>query len=756
MKNKPVTTDLVLIGGGHAHAIALRMFGMKPLPGVRLTLVTEVSETAYSGMLPGRVAGFYADGDCHINLSGLAEFAQAQLYLDRVVGLDLAAKQILCANRPPVAFDVVSIDIGSTPTLPMPLATVGAMVPAKPVPQFLHRWDQWVAQVKAEPGRSRRLAIVGGGAGGVELALNMQRQLHAILAAARQPLSTIEIHLIHRGDQVLPRHNVWVRDRFRQILHQRQIRVHWNEEVETVNQHQIRCRSGLELVFDFGAWVTQASAPDWLAKAGLATDDKGFVLVNDGLQSCSHPAVFAAGDIATMGDHPCPKAGVFAVRQAKPLVNNLRRYLQGRSLRPYRPQKRYLSLIGTGQQEAVASWDRWGWQSGWLWRWKEHIDRQFIARLNELPEMMTAGGDRVTPSPTTSVTESLPTMYCAGCGSKVPRSVLERVLHRIQQEAGNPSGPSPLIGLAAPDDAAVIQVPPERALVQTVDYFSALVNDPYTFGQIAANHALSDVFAMGATPHSALAIATIPHGTTSKIEETLYQLLAGALSVLHEAGATLIGGHTVEGDELAFGLTCNGLVLPHQILRKSGMQSGQALILTKAIGTGTLFAAKRQRRARGWWLDAAMQSMQQSNQGAVLLLQRYGATACTDVTGFGLVGHLLEMVQAAQVAVELELAAIPLLPGALHTVEQGILSSLQAQNQQAAQLIANRQQVCDRPQFPLLFDPQTAGGLLATVPIHQAPACVAALHQAGYGQSAVIGRVQPLTDPAHPIAIIPA
>lgn len=750
---EPITTDLVLVGGGHSHALALRMFGMNPLPGVRLTLVTEASETTYSGMLPGRVAGFYSDEDCHINLFGLADFAQAQFYQDRAIGLDLANKQVICAHRPPVAFDVVSIDIGSTPHIPEGLGFGMPVIPAKPVTQFLHQWDAIAAQVHANPTQPLRLAIVGGGAGGVELALNLQRRLHDILTAAQQSVAGLNIYLIHRGDQVLPRHNPWVRDRFQQILRQRNIQVYLNETVNTVEPQVIRCASGLELPCDFVMWVTQASAPDWPAKAGLATDAQGFIQVQDTLQSCSHPWVFAAGDIAVQVNHPRPKAGVFAVRQAKPLVENLRRYLQGRSLQPYHPPKHYLSLIGTGQSTAIAAWNGWGWEAAWLWHWKEHIDRRFMRRLNQLPDMTAPMGDRSTRETSPSSTKNLPKMYCAGCGSKVGSSVLERVLQRIQTESYNPETAAPLIGLAQPDDAAVIQVSADSAIVQTVDYFTALMNDPYTFGQIAANHALSDVFAMGATPHSALAIATLPHGTPRKLEETLYQLMSGALTVVHSAGATLIGGHTLESNELAFGLTCNGLINPEQLLRKSGSQPGQALILTKAIGTGTLFAAKMQGRARGWWLDGAIQSMQQSNQAAVQCLQQHGAIACTDVTGFGLVGHLLEMLRVAPIAAELELAAIPLLPGALRTIEQGIFSSLQHQNQQAAQFIANQAQFSDRPEFPLLFDPQTAGGLLATVPTAQASACLAALRQAGYSHSAVIGFTVPPRDSTHPLIL---
>jgi len=774
-QSQPIFKDLVLLGGGHSHAIALRMFGMKPMPGVRLTLLTEASDTAYSGMLPGHVAGFYSREECHIDLRRLAQFAGAQFYVDRAIGLDLAKKQVLCANRPPVGFDILSINLGSTPKLPDCIGDRDAIIPAKPVRQFLERWDQVVQETTQAPETVRTIGIVGGGAGGVELALTMQHHLQQILGAAQQPLTNLVVHLFQKEATLLPTQTRWVRDRFHALLTQRGIQLHIQETVCAVQPQRLTCESGLKVACDYIFWVTQAAAPDWLAKSGLAADEDGFVLVDDALRSLSHPDVFAAGDSATMLNHPRPKAGVFAVRQGKPLVDNLRRTVHNKPLKPFRPQTQYLSLIGTGDGSAIAARGSFGWQSTLLWRWKDWIDRAFMQRFSELPQMegsegrgvgsgewgVGSGGsdgflavsDASTQAKTQTQTASA--MRCAGCGAKVGSSILGRVLQRVQQERGShPERSDILIGLEAPDDAAVVQVPAGLVMVQTIDYFPALLNDPFVFGQISANHALSDLFAMGAQPQSALAIATIPYAQPANVEETLYQLLSGAMSVLHQAEAVLIGGHTTEGAELAFGLSCNGLAQPDRLLRKSGMKPGQALILTKAIGTGTLFAAQMQLQAKGRWLDGAIASMLQSNQQAATCLLEHHATACTDVTGFGLMGHLVEMVQASKVAVTLNLAAIPLLKGALEMVEKGILSSLQPQNLQALQAIANASAVNTQPHFPLLFDPQTSGGLLAAVPLEESDRCLAALHALGYRHSTIIGYTLPLSEQAKPITIV--
>ncbi len=744
----PIAKDIVLVGGGHSHAIVLRLWGMRPVPGVRLTLISEASDTPYSGMLPGYVAGVYSRDACYIDLRSLCNFAGAQFYVDRVVGLDLQAQQVLCAHRPPVRYDFLSIDIGSTPHLPCPpeMAADARSIPAKPIRHLLEGWQRVRDRVAQSPERPLALAVVGGGVGGVELTLAVQHALSRILQESGQPQTHLAIALIHRGRELLPSHNLWVRDRVRQVLQGRGVALHLGETVLNARTGagglMLACASGLELPCEFALWVTQATAAPWIAASGLAVDDAGFLAVDGTLRSLSHANVFAAGDVATMVATPRPKAGVFAVRQGKPLYENLCRAVRGEALRSFVPQTRFLSLIGTSDGSAIASWGRWGWQSPLLWQWKDRIDRAFMAKFSDLPlhSTMTPPQGRVlTPSKPIS-TDRQPIMYCAGCASKVGSTILTQTLQRLRAE-GYATGDRPDIplGLDAPDDAAAIRIASDRLLVQTVDWLPSFLNDPYLFGQIATHHALGDLYAMGAQPHSALAIATLPHATAPCLAETLYQLLAGALTVLQAAGATLSGGHTTEGNVLALGLTCNGTVAPERLLRKGGMHPGEVLVLTQAIGTGTLFAAAMGGRAKARWIDGAIAAMSQSNREAAACLARYGATACTDVTGFGLAGHLLEMARASGVSVRVDLGAVPLLEGATATAAAGWLSSLHPQNTGAMPFVSREQR--DRPEVLLLFDPQTAGGLLASLPRERVADCLTALRAAGYLHSAAIGDV---------------
>ncbi|ACK66625.1 pyridine nucleotide-disulfide oxidoreductase family protein [Rippkaea orientalis PCC 8801] len=381
--------NLVLIGGGHSHAIALKLWGINPLSGVRLTLITDVYQTPYSGMLPGYVAGFYTFEETHINLSTLAQFSHAQFYLDQAIGLDLINHQVICANSPPISFDYLSLDIGSIPTMINVPGASEYAIPAKPVPTFLAAWNDFVKTVINSPHKNYSISIVGGGAGGVELALNMHSRLSHILQEHQQPLENLMINLFHQGETILTGHNFSVSKIVETILKQRKINLYLRQKVVQISAisqsiYEIQCESKLKVNCNIIFWVTQASAANWIKASGLTTNEKGFILVNNYLQSVSHPHIFAAGDIATINNYPRPKAGVFAVRQGKPLFDNLQRMILRKSLKPYYPQKLYLSLIGTGDKNAIASWGFLGYRSPILWTWKDYIDREFMEGFKNL------------------------------------------------------------------------------------------------------------------------------------------------------------------------------------------------------------------------------------------------------------------------------------------------------------------------------------------------------------------------------------
>src|SRR5271170_7497051 len=374
----PIAQDLVLVGGGHAHVHVLKRFGMRPAAGVRLTLITRDLETPYSGMLPGYVAGFYRFEECHIDLVRLARFAEARLIHDEAVGLDRAARQVICRNHPPIRYDVVSLDIGSTPRPGDVPGAAEHTISVKPIDRFAARWEALLERAQ-DQGRIR-LAIVGGGAGGVELALSAQRRLTGLLGAAP------EITLVTR-EGLLPSHNKRIRRIFARLLAERGIRTVTHNPVQRVEPGRLFAADGTAIPFDEALWVTEAAGAPWLAATGLPLDERGFVVIDESLRSPADPAVFAAGDIATMPAHRRDKAGVYAVRAGPPLADNLRRALVGRRLRRAVPQRRALALIGSGDGRAAASRGPFAAYGKSLWRLKDWIDRRWLRRYTELPEM---------------------------------------------------------------------------------------------------------------------------------------------------------------------------------------------------------------------------------------------------------------------------------------------------------------------------------------------------------------------------------
>ena len=710
----PITCDIVLIGGGHSHVEVLQRFAMEPEPGVRLTLVARDSFTPYSGMLPGYLAGHYDHAACHIDLRPHARFARARLIHAPATGLDTKARTIAIEGRPPVSFDLASIDIGSAPTRAGIAGADRHAIAVKPVDLFLERWAEVEARLIATQGPFR-LVVVGGGAGGVEVALSLRHRVCRHLEDAGGDPMRLHVTVVTDKPTVLHQHGAAVRRAMARAMDQRDIGIVTGHAVTAFERNAVVCQPARRIDCEAAVLVTHAAAFPWLKETGLELDEAGFVRVGATLQSLSHPHVLAVGDIASFAPRRLAKSGVYAVREGPVLADNLRRLAQGLSPRPYRPQTKTLALISTGDRNAVASWGPFAIEGAWVWRWKDRIDRRWMAAYREIEPMPEDPGDP---------------MRCGGCGAKAPAAVLERALGRL--EIGG--HPALLAGLDAPDDAAIVAPPAGKLAVQSVDQFRALVDDPYLFGQIAAVHGLGDLHAMGAEPAIALALVGLPLADETRMEDDLVQVLSGALEVLTREGAALAGGHTGETAEFTFGLALTGFAELDGLLRKKGLRPGDDVILTKPLGTGVLFAADMRGAARSAWIEAATVQMLQSSAAAARTLKAYGAKAATDVTGFGLAGHLLEMLRASTVDAELWPDALPAFDGARDLLAGGLHSTLQPANRSAFGPSVSGDD-------PLLFDPQTAGGLLAGIPHERSAACVAALRQDGYAAARIIGRV---------------
>lgn len=692
----------MLAGGGHTHALLLRRWIMRPASrpaDLAVLLVNRTSTALYSGMVPGLLAGLYPREACAIDLRDLCRRAGVGFVQAEITGLDSARRELLLQERPPLRFHTLSLNVGCETLWSAGVsAASGAVQTVKPLEPFL----AWLERRLNDPADAQ-VRIRGGGAAAVEVALALRRR-------------GLRPELLLRGEGLqlgcAAAHQVAER-----LLAEAGIPV----------QRGVDDQAAADLA------CTGSRAPAWLAASGLPVQvGTGRVLTDASLvvQGCER--LFASGDCAVIATDPRPSAGVWAVRAAPVLAENLRRLQEQPQLplRRWRPQRWALQLLGDGglhgQQSprALAVYGPFCWgPSRALWRWKDRIDRRFMRGF----------------APAAAMAAGTAPMACRGCAAKLPAAPLAAALGRL-----SPTGDAP-----PAEDAARLDVNEcGELLLQSVDGFPALLDDPWLNARLTTLHACSDLWACGAQVQSLQAVVTLPEAAPALQEEWLLHSLAGVRSVLDPLGATLLGGHTLEGRDgagLGLSLAVNGAVLPQRFWPKGPLAAGQVLLLTRPIGTGVLFAAAMAGAAKPGWLDAALAVMQQSQAPLVELLAAHGCQACTDVTGFGLLGHLGEMLGPGQ-RVAFDPDAISALPGALELLEQGTSSSLAPANARALALLdvpgpitLNRAATAAEQQ--LWIDPQTCGPLLAALPAAAAQGALEAIRAAGFPQAALIGRV---------------
>jgi selenide,water dikinase len=361
---------LLLVGGGHAHLAVLSLFARHPREDVEITLVSAEENAFYSGMVPGVVAGHYRADEAQIPLAPLAARAAARFVHGEVTALSLEGRRVILRSGTALPFDILSLDIGSTPS-PLPDAGNGVVVPVKPVGPFLAHWEKTLQRAKA--GGPLRLAIVGGGLGGIELALAAAYRLKAADISAT-------IDLLTREDTPGAGIDEAARSLLNGALGRHGVRVHTGFAAVRAVEDHVEAADGRRVAADAVWLATDACAAVWPSRAGLAVDARGFVRVDETLRSLSHPSVLAAGDAAAFDARPLPKSGVVAVRQGKRLADNLWAALGGEPLGEYRPQRRWLALVGEGGESAVALRGRWAARGRWAWSLKRAIDTRFVRR----------------------------------------------------------------------------------------------------------------------------------------------------------------------------------------------------------------------------------------------------------------------------------------------------------------------------------------------------------------------------------------
>lgn len=716
MHSVPLTRDLVLVGGGHAHALVLRKWGMNPLAGARLTVINPGPTAPYTGMLPGHVAGHYSRDTLEIDLVRLARFAGARLILSHATAIDRDARMIEVEGRGPVAYDVASIDIGITASMAINGFAENA-VGAKPLDVYARTWRAFKDAVK-EGAKLPSIAVIGGGVAGCELAM-------AMAFALRQQGAKPQVSILESGSDISG-----VGPRARAKLHRAMadlgITLVANAKITRIDAGEVVLEGQPSVHAALCVGAAGAFPHGWVAQTDLPLHE-GFIVVDPDLRVKGDPALFAVGDCAHMPFAPRPKAGVFAVRAAPVLHHNLRAVLSGGRLKPFRPQKSYLKLISLGGKDAMAEKYGFAPAAPVLWRWKDRIDRAFMDKLEKLPDMRPPEWPAVMALGAQDGPQTIP--LCGGCGAKVGGGVLKSSIGQLDGEMphGIVTGPG--------DDAAILRRPDGGYQVMSTDHLRGFIEDPVQMTKIAAVHALGDIWAMGAQPQAVLSSIVIPRMSPELQQRTLREISDAARSVFDVAGAVVVGGHTTMGAELTIGFTVTG-VRDTMPITVAGAKAGDVLVLTRPIGSGVILAAHMAGKAAARVVAPMLAAMEQPQDIAARALGQ--AHAMTDTTGFGLAGHVQAMCDASRVHAEIWRDQIPLYAGARALSDQGVASSL---------LEAN---IADAPTLgihdPLLHDPQTAGGLLAAMPRSAAEAAIASLEVQG-GQGWIIGALTAGTGP---------
>lgn len=733
---------IVLVGAGHTNLHIVRMWMQQPIPNAQLVLISPFGNATYSGMLPGTLAGLYEPSEMEIDLYRLTRAAGVQLIVDEVIGLEPRAKAIRFRERPSMMYDIVSVGVGSLLKQMDSLTSHPGFVSIKPMHTALRRMDE---AIQREPHKPIRTVIVGGGAAGVEVAFCVEQRIRSL---GRVP----SVKLCDANSTILRGFRTRTVRLAERELERRGISIQCGCRITGHEGINLLQEGGGRTPADVVIWVTGASPPPILGNINLPKAESGFLRVTTTLQSVGDPSVFVVGDSAEMDNESIDRAGVYAVRQGPILWTNLNRLSSGQPLEKYHPQRDFLRLLATGDGKAIGQWK---WVSGigahW-WKLKNRIDSNFMNMFRPSSAMMAtqeSSGGMKSPHTTIAGAAGSNPMRCRGCGGKTSARVLQNVLHRLREEF--PSAPP---GFLQSDDTALLPKQ-SRADAVSVDFFPAFIDDPWLTGRIAAIHSLSDLWASGVKPTAAVAMITLPEGSVNAQTETLYHVLSGAIRELNLAGAVLVGGHTTNGDELAVGFTVFGQTEHGQDtstheglpLSKGQLRPGQQLILTKPLGVGVILAANDQWKGDARAMSAALATMLQSNQAAMKIATEADVDAATDVTGFGLAGHLQEMCLQSSVSVELDASAVRLIPGAAELLRNGVQSSLAEENEASVEnslVVQNMPQTPDDSAWPLykvLFDPQTSGGLLIGVDGGCSDALLRQLVASEYPAAAIIGRV---------------
>ncbi len=704
-----LSDHLVLAGGGHSHALVLLRWAMNPRlkPDGMITLVNQSSTTIYSGMFPGVVAGKYKIDEILIDLRNLAAKAGVSFVMAEIEGIDSKKKKLLLAGRPDIEYSFLSLNIGTKTNLNSKFLKSGEKdltVPIKPFSEsykFILEQDIYKDNSSAKP-----FIVIGSGLAGIEIAFSLRK---------RWPKRSIILKVKSRRKLS--------ENLFKKL---KDLKIEITQKDPSILYPKLIC--------------TGNKSFEWIKDSGLPLDENGRILTKKTLQVFNYPDLFAVGDCGVIKDYPRPCSGVWAVRSAKPLANNLESISKGLKLKEWKPQRKAIQLLDINsinkESKAFISWgELMIGPFDFLSRLKESIDKKFVSKFylikDRNSEMLTE--------------EEM--IKCRGCAAKLAFTPLISVLNKLD-----------IIEPSIDDSVDIGILNSSKILIQSVDGFPSLISDPWLNGRLLALHSCSDIWACGGSVISAQSVVNLPSLSNNLQEELLFQVLEGINSALIIQGAKLIGGHTLESrktpeDPFALGiessLTVNGIIDDKEnFWSKGGMKKGDQILISRSLGTGIIFSAFMNGQVKPYIIDAVLKQMNKSQHDTVDYINQLKninphskiVNACTDITGFGLLGHLSEMLKSTNsdqlkmnlepLKIILDLDNIPVYDGVKELVDQGFESSLSPSNEIFLRNIEGdknlRFELISKDfsssrsfyntMLKILLDPQTCGPLVISCP----------------------------------------
>ena len=692
----PITNDLVLIGGGHSHLLVLMKLSKRPIKGNRITLITNEIDTPYSGMIPGYIEGIYSWRDSHIDLYRLCLKLNVRFIHAEVERVSAYDKEIYFKDRPKIKFDVLSINTGIQSNNSDIKGAAKYCLPVKPISKLANNFLNKITNYKS-------IAFIGGGAGSVELALAIKKRFLNINKEIKITIISGKRGLLSAFPQKTKLISLKTLEKFK-------IDIIEYKRVLEVKPKQIILSDKSILKIDKAILSTNSMTPKWLTRSDILLTKDNYILVNKSFQT-NYKYVFASGDVIDFDNQNLKKAGVFAVRSGKPLAVNIKKFIIGKNLLEYKFNKNYLALIGTSKASAIATKYNLTFNSKFFFYLKSYIDKRFIKKFSDFRirkitlDVLKTSLLNIFVKHKEKITDENNFMQCKGCAAKVPLNALKKAL------------PQEIVSTS--EDA--VSVPNYPDLFQTVDMINSIITDPFILGKIAANHSISDLVSVNSQITSAMMILQLPFSKTEINSRDLEQVLLGAKEIFKLVDCPLIGGHTMIGKDkdpvIGFSILGQKQKKMESIKNRRNIKTKDLLILTERIGSGLIFAGINNYLIDSHFQIDVIKQMIKGNLNFGKISNHLNILSMTDITGFGLANHLLNLIKRdnSKTGLTIYPNKIPLFEGVNECINKNIKSSLFESNYDIAQkdIIYKR----DKSKIDnIIYDPQTVGGIAFIIP----------------------------------------